>query len=106
MRTPARLALALFAVLAIAGAAFAAFPAYAPVPDTPGIVAELHGDDLTVLCRDAHGLPAGELLRVHWDGGAVIVQVSTAPPGGPCPVPRNSKGEPLIYASNGDHLNP
>lgn len=99
--------LAVAAVALVAIAAYAAFPDYVVAPDTPGIAAEVVGDDLVVHCKDAAGQDSGAILKLHYDGSAVYVVLASGPANSAaCPVYRNSKGEPNVYDTLSNHLNP
>lgn len=99
--------LAAIAVAIAAAASYAAFPAYVAAPDTPGIVADVVGDDLVLHCKNAAGQESGAILKVHYDGSAVYVVLSAGPANSAsCPVYRNSKGEPNVYDTLSNHLNP
>ena len=102
-----RFALAMLAVIAIAGASFAAFPAYVAAPDTPGIVADVVGDDLVIHCTNAAGQDSGGVIKLHFDGAAVYVVLTAGPANSAsCPVYRNGAGEPNVYDTGSNHINP
>lgn len=99
------LALVLLAVVGVA--AFAAFPLYVPQPDTPGIVADVVGDDLVLHCKNALGQDSGAILKLHYDGSAVYVNLLAGPAvSATCPVYRNGKGEPNVYDTLSNNVNP
>lgn len=114
MRTPldrfvrnCRIGAALSALALLAVVAHAAFPAFIATPDTPGIVADVVGDDLVIHCRNAAGQDSGGVLKLHYDGAAVYVVLTAGPANSAsCPVYRNGAGEPNVYDVGSNHLNP